>query len=418
MVYSGDHCGTHITWVQWAHVGAHLRDPDHTGPCPHLSHPHVPTPLPCLPPDFYRMWLRIHPAMPDAPLLQLHRGLVSRPPCLAWERYRQSPAIVTHKLDDQCDSPPSLPTGPGPVACASTVHYRPWKLIDLGMAIPPVDAGTRGFYTQWVRVRVQHRTHGCTRIRTRDSRAPTQPKTHYKPRGLHAALLVSSRPRLPAATLLTEGPRVRDPRGREVPRRPGDFLLRLSPSSAPQATAPGCSLKAPAQGCTVVAAAAQGHTVHQHPAAAAMLQRPTTEHERVMRTSTAYGAAQEHGNTGDTMLQLLLSHPRAPETRPKPGGCGRRNPPAGFLWVGFLLLHGFGLGRVFLHPHPHPRISREVKEVQAALLQLSAMVLFSERKNGSHSARPVRDHYIMEIGRRVEEIQARLLQNSALVLLS
>ena len=40
--------------------------------------------------------------------------------------------------------------------------------IHLGMAIAPTDAGTRGFQTQWMRVRVSNLTHGCTRTRTRN----------------------------------------------------------------------------------------------------------------------------------------------------------------------------------------------------------------------------------------------------------
>ena len=32
----------------------------------------------------------------------------------------------------------------------------------LGMAIEPVDAGTRGFQTRWMRMRISNSTHGCT----------------------------------------------------------------------------------------------------------------------------------------------------------------------------------------------------------------------------------------------------------------
>ena len=44
-----------------------------------------------------------------------------------------------------------------------TVVYKAG--MGIGMAIAPADAGTRGFQTRWIRVRVSNLTRGCTRTR-------------------------------------------------------------------------------------------------------------------------------------------------------------------------------------------------------------------------------------------------------------
>ena len=53
-------------------------------------------------------------------------------------------------------------------------------------------------------------------------------------------------------------------------------------------------------------------------------------------------------------LLYLLSHPRAPETRPKPASAdvGAEMHPWVYLWVGFFQPRGFARGRVFTKPAP------------------------------------------------------------------
>ena len=51
-----------------------------------------------------------------------------------------------------------------------------------------------------------------------------------------------------------------------------------------------------------------------------------------------------------------MPNPRAPETHPKPGGCGRgcKNPPADLSRAGFSQPRAFRCGRVFAAPAPAP----------------------------------------------------------------
>ena len=53
-------------------------------------------------------------------------------------------------------------------------------------------------------------------------------------------------------------------------------------------------------------------------------------------------------------LLYLLSHPRAPETRPKPAGAGAgaKMHPRVYLRAGFFQPRGFAYGRVFIKPAP------------------------------------------------------------------
>ena len=53
-------------------------------------------------------------------------------------------------------------------------------------------------------------------------------------------------------------------------------------------------------------------------------------------------------------LLYLLSHPWAPETRPKPAGAGAEMHPRVYLRAGFFQPRGFVYGRVFAKPTPTP----------------------------------------------------------------